>query len=266
MLPSPPSGTLPSVLHSNMPAYPSFPNAPITEALLDIQVSRAEEVDFTSLEPFCDEIAAEYPTKRHRKEWQAAFSVSDDGPTVAASPGGGTVGYLLTSRDGSQIAQARVNGFSLSRLRPYQDWNRFRSEAQRLWEIYLRVAQPRTIERIALRYINRLELPLPFEDFREYVRTAPDIAPGLPQSLSHFLMQLHIPSPDHDAVAIVTETIEPLKEDGSRLPFILDIDAVRKGSLDPDDPTLWERFEKLHALKNEIFFQTITDKTKALFE
>jgi len=249
-----------------MTVYQSVPNAPITEALLDIQVARTEDVDFTALEPFCDAIAAEYPTRRHRIEWQAAFSVSDDGPAIAASPGGGTVGYLLTSRDGSQIAQARVNGFSLSRLRPYQDWNRFRAEAQRLWEIYLEIAQPRMIERIALRYINRLELPLPFEDFREYVRTAPEIAPGLPQSLSHFLMQLHIPSSVHDAVAIVTETLEPPKDDGSLLPFILDIDAVRKGSLHPNDPTLWERFEKLHALKNEIFFQTITEKTKALFQ
>ncbi len=79
-------------------------------------------------------------------------------------------------------------------------------------------------------------------------------------------MQLHIPSSVHDAVAIVTETLEPPKDDGSLLPFILDIDAVRKGSLHPNDPTLWERFEKLHALKNEIFFQTITEKTKALFQ
>jgi uncharacterized protein (TIGR04255 family) len=228
-----------------MPSYQTFTNAPITEALLDIQVTRQGLADFRALEPFCDAIAKSYPNRRFRKEFRAQFSVSDEGDAVA---------------------QARVNGFSFSRLRPYQDWERFRGEASRLWDLYLNMTAPDSIERIALRYINRLELPLPFGDFREYVRTAPDIAPGLPQSLSHFLMQLQIPSPAHDAIAIVTETMEAPVGDESRLPFILDIDAVRTGKLDPRDVALWDRFEKLHALKNEVFFQSITDKTKELFE
>ncbi len=249
-----------------MPSYQTFTNAPITEALLDIQVSRQGSVDFRALEPFCDAIAASYPDRRLRKEFRAQFSVSDEGDAVAASPDGGIVGYRLTSADGSQVALARVNGFSFSRLRPYQDWDRFRGEARRLWDLYLTLTEPESIQRIALRYINRLELPLPFGDFREYVRTAPDIAPGLPQSLSHFLMQLQIPSPAHDAIAIVTETMETPIGDESRLPFILDIDAIRTGRLEPRDAALWDRFEKLHALKNEIFFQSITDKTKELFQ
>jgi uncharacterized protein (TIGR04255 family) len=249
-----------------MPSYQTFTNAPITEALLDIQVTRQGAADFRALEPFCEAIAATYPNRRFRKEFRAQFSVSDEGDAVAASPEGGIVGYLLTSADGSQVAQARVNGFSFSRLKPYQDWDRFKSEASRLWDLYLNLTAPESIERIALRYINRLELPLPFGDFREYVRTAPDIAPGLPQSLSHFLMQLQIPSPEHDALAIVTETMEAPVGDESRLPFILDIDTVRTGKLDPRDEALWDRFEKLHALKNEVFFQSITDKTKELFK
>ena len=127
------------------------------------------------------------------------------------------------------------------------------------------MAKPTSIERIALRYINRLELPLPFSDFKEFVRTAPDIAPGLPQALSHFLMQLQIPSPDNEAIAIITETIEKPIGDPPVLPFILDIDAVSKRRLEPTDSSLWERFEKLHAWKNQIFFESITDKTVELF-
>lgn len=254
------------LLRTQMPSYQTFTNAPITEALLDIQVSWQKPVDFRALEPFCEAIAANYPNRRFRKEFRAQFSVSDEGDAVATGPEGGIVGYLLTSADGSQIAQARVNGFSFSRLRPYQDWERFRSEASRLWDSYLSLTQPDSIEQIALRYINRLELPLPFGDFREYVRTAPDIAPGLPQSLSHFLMQLQIPSPAHDAIAIVTETMEAPIGDETSLPFILDIDAVRTGKLDPRDEALWDRFEKLHDLKNEVFFHSITDKAKELFE
>ena len=114
-----------------MPTYPTLPNAPITEALLDIQVASAPGLTVESLGPFCDAVAAEYPGKRLRKEWRAEFSVSGEGDAVSASPQGGVVGYLLSSADGSQIVQARVNGFSFSRLRPYRDWNSMRDEARR---------------------------------------------------------------------------------------------------------------------------------------
>lgn len=140
------------------------------------------------------------------------------------------------------------------------------AEARRLWDLYRQTVAPTSIERIALRYINRIELPLPFSDFTEFILTAPEIAPGLPQELSHFLMQLHIPSPSRDAMVIITETIEKPEGDPSILPFILDIDAVSKRRLTADDESLWERFESLHDLKNEIFFHSITDKAKELFE
>lgn len=248
-----------------MPVYQTFTNAPISEAVLDIRVTLPGEPDFSVLEPFCDEISVEYPNRRFRKEWKAGFSVSGEGEPVTSSQGG-VIGYLLTSSDGSFVAQARVNGFSLSRLRPYQNWPSLRAEAERLWEVYQRIADPKSIERIAVRYINRLDLPLPLSDFREYVLTAPEIAPGLPQALSQFLMQLVIPSPEHEATAVVTETIDAPTGDAAVLPFILDIDVSRVGGLSPRDELLWDRFERLRDFKNEIFFKTITEKTKELFK
>lgn len=254
------------VLWESMPSYPPFPNAPLVEALLDIQVSPHAGAAFHLLESFCDAVAADYPERRHRKEWRTDVRVSDDGDATGGALEGGVVGYVVTSKDGKQIAQARLNGFSFSRLRPYRDWDQFIDEAERLWRVYVETMAPAAIHRIALRYINRLEIPLPFVDFREYVLTAPDVAPGLPQGLSHFLMQLHFPSPEHEAVVIVTETVEPPIDDNKRLPFILDIDAVRTGDLEISDDTLWQKFERLHELKNQVFFLSTTEKAKELFK
>jgi uncharacterized protein (TIGR04255 family) len=243
----------------------AFPNPPITEALLDIRVNPRPGIDYEALDPFCDQISAQYPTRRFRKEWTGEVGISEDGHPYAGAPQGGVVGYLATSAHGNQVAQARVSGFSFSWLKPYRDWATMRDEARRLWDMYVSVAEPIAIERIALRYINRLELPLPFGDFKEYVRTAPDIAPGLPQELSNFLMQLQIPCADERAIVILTETIEKPIGDARSLPFVLDIDAFRQERIVPTDLTLWDKFEVLHTLKNRFFFESVTDKAKELF-
>lgn len=249
-----------------MASFPTFANAPITEAILDIQTSRVDGFDFRALDPFCTAIAEGYPNKRLRKAWRAEFSWAEDGASSASEAETDVVGYLMTSADGTLIAQARVNGFSLSRLRPYDNWDSLRNEARRLWNIYTDSVSPLGVERIALRYVNRLELPSPIGDLREYLQTVPLVAPELPQSLDGFLMQLHIPSKQHGALAIVTESIEGSTNNGETLPVILDIDAVHNGHFQSRDAAMWIQFESLHELKNEIFFHSVTDKAKELFK
>ena len=114
-----------------------------------------------------------------------------------------------------------------------------------------------------MRYINLLNLPLPLKDFKEYILTTPEIAPNLPQGLLSFLMRLVIPDERSKSIAIVTETIEPVKED--TVPLIFDIDVFREGTFDPERPEIWEAMEQLRQLKNEIFFNSITEKAKELF-
>jgi uncharacterized protein (TIGR04255 family) len=155
----------------------------------------------------------------------------------------------------------------VNKLKPYARWESLRDEARTLWEDYVSVARPNVVRRIALRYINRLELPLPITDFKEYVRTAPDIAPGIPQAISGFFLRLEIPHPN-GVLALVTEAIEPVEKraSGDIVPFILDIDVIRQETLSPEAPDLWEKLEELRDVKNEIFFKTITPKTEALFQ
>lgn len=170
---------------------------------------------------------------------------------------------MFTSADGRQIVQARLDGFTFNRLRPYKEWESFRDEARALWERYCEIARPEVVSRVALRFINKIEMPLPLRDFKEYILTIPEVAPGLPQGLSGFLMRLVIPDEHSDSIAIITETIEPPQ--GDRLPLILDIDVFRERAFAPHEEGIWEAFEHLRTLKNEIFFKSITDRAKGLF-
>jgi uncharacterized protein (TIGR04255 family) len=188
-----------------------------------------------------------------------------EGETKAGSPT--EDGYLFQSRDGKRIVQARLDGFTFNKLKPYDDWNTLREEAKELWGRYVDIARPEVAHRIALRYINRIELPLPIPDFKDYVRTAPDIAPGIPQAVQNFFLRLEIPY-SSGALAILTETVQPPPDPASaqRLPLILDIDVIRAESFLPPYTDIWEKFEELRNIKNDIFFNTITPKAEELFQ
>lgn len=243
-----------------------FPNAPITEALIDIRVKLPPQTDLAKLAVFHDAIKQRYPAKQERVSWRGHIEVkASPVAQVSQSAAGGTDGYLFTSVDGRQVVQARLDGFTLSRLKPYDKWEALRDEAHELWQQYIRTASPEAVTRVALRYINRIEIPLPIRDFKEYILTTPEIAPDLPQGLGSFFMRLVIPDAQAQAVAIVTETVEPIEESSNRLPLIFDIDVFRMAAFDVQGKALWETLDQLHDLKNDIFFKSITPKAKELF-
>jgi len=172
-------------------------------------------------------------------------------------------GLVCSSMDQRQIFQARIDGFTFSRLAPYDRWESFRDEARRLWAAYRMIAQPERVTRIAVRYVNRLDLPLPLRDFKDYLRTVPEVSPALPQGLTNFFMQLHIPQDDLDAMLLLNQAMIPPAH-GGVVSVVLDIDLFRSKDLPDDDDSMWGIFEQLHTRKNDIFEGCITDLTREL--
>jgi uncharacterized protein (TIGR04255 family) len=247
-----------------MADWPRFLNAPITEALLDIKAKLPAGVDLTRLAAFQEAVKDRYPARRERSSWQGGFQFKPGEVPEVVHPSGGPDGYLFTSGDGQRIVQARLDGFTFNRLKPYDKWESFRNEAREQWDRYREIATPEIVSRVALRYINRLEIPLPMKDFREYILTTPEIAPKVPQGLARFFMRLVIPDEKSRSVAIVTQTMEDIKE--QVLPLIFDIDVSREGAFAANGAEMWEVLEQLRDYKNEIFFNSITEKTKELFK
>lgn len=242
--------------------------APITEALLDIQVSLPEETTVGVLEGYQALLGDRYREKHVRQAFQSRFEMSANGPPRVETSRGGPDGFLFKAASGLHVVQARLDGFSFSRLKPYQGWEKFNSEAQCLWGLYVDLAKPERIRRIALRYINRITLPLPVADFKDYFLTTPEVAPGIPQGLAQFLMRLVIPHDESQSVAVVTEAIEgPLSpSETAVLPFILDIDVFRMVDWEPGTAELWPTIEQLRGLKNDIFFKSITERTVEMLQ
>lgn len=243
-----------------MATQTTYSNAPITEALIDIQVTLPDEVTVSDLARV--EIGEEvgYPNRQNRfdVEGQIAF-----GEQVGTSTRQTHVGYNFLASDERQIVQVRSDGFTFSRLAPYDCWETFRGEARRLWELYRAVAKPVSTTRVAVRYINRLEIPLPIEDFKDYLRTVPEVSPDLSQELNGYLMQLAIPQEDIDSVVLLNEALlsPPSKDVVS---VLLDIDLFREIKSPIEDEELWTLLEQFRLRKNKVFEACITERTREL--
>ena len=72
--------------------------------------------------------------------------------------------------------QFRINGFTFNRLKPYTSWGDILPQVKDLWSLYIDIASPESITRIAVRYINNIEIPKPDNIvFSDYLKVPPKI-------------------------------------------------------------------------------------------
>jgi uncharacterized protein (TIGR04255 family) len=248
------------VYDSCMQTQKHYSRAPITEALIDIQAQLPQEIKLDILTQVYSSIQTEYPKREEVLMVQGQMIV---GESVGATASQSQIGYVVFSNDQKQILQMRLDGFSFSRLAPYDCWESFRDEAKRLWNIYQSLTHPEAIVRLAVRYINRLDIHLPFGDLKDYLRTYPEVSLDLPQELSGYFMQLQIPQEDLAATLVLNQAIVPPPTPDC-VSVLLDLDLFRERDIPNEEIGLWDILEQMHERKNRAFEACITERTREL--
>ncbi len=248
-----------------MEEYPTLKNAPITEALIDIRVKLSSSVDAEKLDSIYELIKEQYPVKQKQKVSEFKFETKAE--VIVKSSEAKMHGYRYITSDKKQIVQTRLDGFTFSRLHPYITWEQLHDEAYRLWKIYVDITSPELISRVAVRYINNLNIPMPIGDFGEYLTAPPVVPEKLPQGISSFFSRIVLPKPSINSFAIITQALETIIDTSKSLPLILDIDAIHHNPDGLSEEEAWNKLEELRYFKNEIFFNSMPiNKIKELYE
>ncbi len=121
----------------------------------------------------------------------------------------------------------------------------------------MEIARPEQVIRIATRFINQIKIPLPFNDFNEYLSKPLDIPEDLPQGVSNYLIRYVTNDESGKYYATVTQSFDHVES--NYLPFMLDIDTYVHGQFEISDE-IWTHLEELRKFKNRIFFGNITEK------
>jgi uncharacterized protein (TIGR04255 family) len=236
--------------------FPTLPKAPITEALIDIRAELPPGVDLAELRRFYAELEGRFPRIEERFAMSATVELNQQGAQVkdeSSHPDG----FVMRSEADGSVVQVRLDGFTMHKLHPYISWQSLSGQARELWRRYVSVARPSKVVRLAVRYTNRIEVA-PGQDFKQFVLTAPEIAPGIPQMLPEYLMRLVIPHPA-GSTAIVTMSSLPPVMNSATVSMLFDIDAFRLVDISAvDEESIWSFLDELRAYKNLIFFNSIT--------
>src|ERR1700737_2852531 len=134
-------------------------NAPITEAVIDLRVRTAAELDVQRFAELGPKLGEQYGNAKSINLFELGIQQLPGAPLESRGVLHGCIGYRYESSDNKYIVQFRKDGFTFSRLAPYTNWEEIFAEASRLYRLFVEVGSVEEVTRVATRYINRLLLP-----------------------------------------------------------------------------------------------------------
>jgi uncharacterized protein (TIGR04255 family) len=244
-----------------------YNKSPIREAIFDVRLNFEKQPDQKAFEEFFSLVKKDYPKREIINSQTLMFEVKiGEEPVINSSQGAN--GLKLSSLDGTKILQIRPDGFTFSKLPPYLGWDAFIDEVKTLFDLYLTKTEAKSTERIALRYINAIEINESNFRLEDYFLTNPRIADDLPQGLIQFFSRVVIKDDKtENTFAIVNQTVEENKDlFKNSTTVILDIDVFKPNAkIAPSSEDFWKYVQELKVLRTRIFEGSLTEKTKELF-
>ena len=144
----------------------------------------------------------------------------------------------------------------------YLGWNSFKGNVLEFFSILERVFGQSEIQRTSIRFINRFSFP-DFDKPEDYINTfISATGESQPYPLRQYGFRLLMDVPNSDTYSIVNHNVERVI-DGKFL-YTFDIDVLNNQKLLFSIDSIDNNLDSLREIKNNIFFNTLTDKTLSL--
>lgn len=243
-------------------SFPHLPHAPIVEAVIHWRARSEKALEPDKLLEELKERLPNYPTAKPQHEVQLQAQIGPAGSAQAQHAR--WHGFRLESTDHRYIAQFTRNGFVFSRVSQYENWDRFLREAMRLWQIHVELTEPSEIERLGVRFINRV-VPVELDKLNDILTTPPQAPGSLAIPIAEFLHRnLYIVHPY--SVNVIQTSQPPAPPETDAIGLILDIDVFTTATIEPNSPELDDRLAEMRWLKNKTFYSLLTPQTIERFK
>ncbi len=237
--------------------FPHLKNAPIVEAALEIRTIPEFEWDEKKTRVMIEQNIKEYPNIQIQKESLTQLHPPNPPKPIYSDR---WRGYLCKSSDNLNILQVNIESFVFSRIKPYENWERFFSEALKLWGIYKEYAKVKSIRRLGLRFINKISVhntnSINIDDYLTYPPHTPD---NMDMLFTEFLHRDSLAAPNYPYnVTIIRALKANPKINGADIIIDIDVfDLSLENSSEISIELLKTKFSEMRWLKNEIFFKTL---------
>ncbi len=243
-----------------MPEICHLSRAPIVEALVNFQANAARLWKPEDVRPA---LATHWPEHREIQEIRPVEIEVTQTPQGPLPPKvtSQMQGFIFRSATQTSVVhQARRDGYTFSRLEPYEDWRVLEAGALAGWADYRAVLEPEELHGVAVRFINRVEFPLEGFKLARFFTTPPVSPPDLGWQFHGFIHQTFYAVPGSPCVVKVILTPAFDATPGDSVAFIMDIEVTLKESLAATGRELESVLAEMHELKNQAFFHLLTEE------
>lgn len=243
-----------------------YQNPPIVEVICEFRFLSEQQWDPTVYGLIFQRVKEEYPERETVRQIK--------GRVVPSSQPGMRQEIEISEamrfwrKDRQALIHIAPNLLSINHLKPYPHWENFLPLIKQGLEAYIEVASPSGLERIGLRYINRICIPGQGIRIEEYFNYKPDLPEGLPNELSSLTVRVEgIYENRRDHLRLILSSLAPEapEEEGSSV-FLLDLDyfTAEAGAVELSQVEEWLNVAHTHILT--AFEASLTERTKALFD
>lgn len=237
----------------------TYKNAPIIEAVAEFRFE--QEIASDAVNAIAKKVKVNFPNEQDVTFRE--LSVEVDTAKVETKD---DARKKLSNDDETNTVIISPSSFSISRLAPYTTFDDLHDICSNVWDIERKVCGYRKLERIGLRYINRIDLPyingeVKFEDYF-YLRIN---IPEKYDSIGKYSLQFDVPLPDINCLGRIKSSIGGDVLIGHAA-FFVDIDVMRTKLVPQRKNEIFALLRKMRLAKNDLFESFITDNARRIFD
>jgi uncharacterized protein (TIGR04255 family) len=246
--------------------FQNLSHAPIVEAVIDFRARPMIPCDQAQFETYFKRELQDFPIVQIYNQLNYQLKAKTDGqpePTQATSS---WHGLILRSADNLRVVQCQRDGFSFSKLQPYDSWDSFAGEALALWQKYAALTKPSEVQRLGVRFINRIVMKPEWPNPEDYLTNAPQPLAGGAFPMAGFFHSNTFIGPDRNYLINLNLALQPADGANPTSAIIVDTDVFTTNALNLAENTLETKLGQMRWLKNKIFFASLTSKLIKSFQ
>jgi uncharacterized protein (TIGR04255 family) len=230
-----------------------YKNPPIEEALVEFRFDGVTE-DPALIFRLFEKLSAEYPQPQTQHVMSANVQMGVVGLQQSQRA-------QLISADAKRIFSLGPELFSVNVLRPYSGWGEFNARVERALNAYWQTAKPVGVNRVVVRYINKVALPDTVAA-EVFFQGLPILPKGVPEKRTAILVRTEHAYDDGVKIVLTLAPIQPEQA------FLFDIEVIwdGTGATSLDSAGAMAMAATLHEREGVIFEAMITQKAREAFD
>lgn len=238
-----------------------YNNSPLIEALIEVYFSQTKN-DFSLWVDFYNRLKKNYPTVEESIIPVAEIQVNQNGESQQRiSP---EKHYRFSQKGKSKLVQANKDFVTIHQLKPYEGYELFKAEAEKVINHYIDIAAPKMVSRIGMRYVNQIVIPETSIELSRYFKYIPQIPEEVTEGINDVLLQIQF-SPRNSNHQVMTSLKSGISSIENRLVFIMDIYDILEINDEINTDSILTSLDEAHYNIERVFEGFITNEARKIF-